>query len=133
MLLFVFGNPDIPKDAVAFDVANQLAHADPQLLIQFIDPNEDLPTNQLAQAVILDVVMGIEVETLMTEQDINKIIPPPRDTAHDYDLGFQLKYLKKIGELKRCWIIGLPYGKEIHVGRVTQLIQTVRQMLPDSL
>lgn len=131
MLLYVFGNPDIPEDAVAFDVADELSHADPQLLVHPIGLNEDLPVDMLNQAVILDVVMGIDTETLITEQDIDKIISPPRDTAHDYDLGFQLKYLKKIHLLDRCWIIGLPYGKKVDSKRVIQLIQTVHQRLSD--
>ena len=107
MKMYVFGNPDHPSDSLALKVSKKL-NKFPGILFEFINPNADIPISSDKQINILDSVMGIEKVTLFSEKDIDKLILSPRTTAHDYDLGFQLKYLTKIGRLKKVNIIGLP-------------------------
>jgi Ni,Fe-hydrogenase maturation factor len=107
--IFVFGNPDHPQDSLAIKVAEKLSEYS-KITFQFINPNADLPIPKDKHICLLDTIMGIVKVTLLTESDLDKLVLSPRTTAHDYDLGFQLKYLKKIGRLEKISIIGLPYS-----------------------
>ena len=52
----------------------------------------------------------------MLEGDVlNRLLIPPRGSVHDFDLGFQLKYLRKLGKLGEVRIIGLPKGSSDRV------------------
>lgn len=107
MKVYVFGNPDLTSDNRPFLVAQKFKDF-PNLEFEFINPNDDLNLNPQTKAIILDTVVGLDQVNLLSNSDLDKLIPPPRTTAHDYDLGFQLKYLKKIGRLPPIIIIGLP-------------------------
>lgn len=74
----------------------------------FVKPNEDLPFVGEKMVVILDVVEGIEKVTVLTEGDLDRLVLPPRSSAHEYDLGFQLKYLRKLEKIGKVRIVGLP-------------------------
>lgn len=102
MQILVFGNQDSELDNRVFDIVKKF----PNLNFQIIDPNGDLPTD--SPPVILDTVYGLDQVALLTEADLDKLIPSPRTSAHDYDLGFQLKYLRKLGKLDKVTIIGIP-------------------------
>lgn len=140
MKVYVFGNPDVEKDALAVKVAKEvegvLRLPDPShrirraqddklvlesltslssliddgetMVFEFVKPNEDLPFADQEMVVILDVVEGIDKVTVLTEKDLDKLVMPPRGGVHEYDLGFQLGYLMKLGKLKKVRIIGLP-------------------------
>ena len=72
---------------------------------------------------LIDTVVGLKEVELLTEKDLNKVVKMNRGTTHDYDLGFQLKYLKKLGKLKKVRIIGLPAGKKIDYERVRSILR----------
>ena len=110
MKILVFGNADEPSDSLALEVST---HTDfSNIEFQIISPNDDLPILD-DQITILDTVMGIDAITIIGEDNLNQFILSPRTSVHDYDLGFQLKYLTKIGKLKRFTIIGLPINKPV--------------------
>jgi hypothetical protein len=90
MTIYVFGNNDLPEDS---------------LKIKYLKPNEDAVFDS-RHPVILDTVEGIKEITVF--KDLEKIIPPQTVTAHDFDLGLQLKYLKKLGKIDGATIIGVP-------------------------
>jgi len=48
---------------------------------------------------------------------------PPRYSAHDFDLGFQLKYLKKLGKINAFIIIGLPMNKKFRIENLKTQIE----------
>jgi len=104
MTVYVFGNPDTPLDNLAIKVAKNIKSVD----FVFVSPNEDLPFSGQKHVVIMDTVQGIGEVTLFTEKDLDKIVTSHSATAHDYDLGFQLKYLKKLGQLSQFSLIALP-------------------------
>jgi hypothetical protein len=108
MKIFVFGNQDHPQDNLVFKVSKNLSDF-PAVSFEFINPNADLPIPPDNILFLLDTVMGINQVTLLTEKDLDKLLLSPRTTTHDYDLGFQLKYLTKIGRLSKIFIIGLPF------------------------
>ncbi|MFA5025290.1 MAG: hypothetical protein WC503_02195 [Candidatus Shapirobacteria bacterium] len=111
MKVYVFGNINIEGDgeAIKFARNNQIEG----VKFIYIDPNDDLPISNEGNICILDTMMGIEKVTLFSERDIDKLEIAPRTTAHDYDLGFQLKYLVKLGKIKRISMIALPMDKKL--------------------
>lgn len=123
MKVFVFGNKDIDIDNKAFLVAKKLANKLPEVEWVTLKPNEDLPFTNGQDVVIMDVVEGLKEVTLINNEEIGKIILPPRGTAHDFDLGFQLKYLKKLGRLGKVTIIGLPMTGKIDYKRIHSILK----------
>ncbi len=113
MKVYVFGNPDISEDSEAFILAKSLKDAVKGIDFIFVKPNEDITFADEKSVIILDVIKGIDEVRVLNYEDINSLVLSPRISAHDFDLGFQLKYLKKLGKLKEIKIIGLPYGKKI--------------------
>lgn len=111
MRVYVFGNEDVREDNIAFRVAKKQEGKIKNVEFVKVLPNQDLPfaEGQEGLVVIMDAVLGLEKVTLIT--DINKLILSPRTTVHDFDLVFQLKYLKKINKLKQVAIIGLPVNE----------------------
>lgn len=108
MNVLVFGNKDYAPDAVAFSVAEKLRADFDAITFNEIKPNEDLPFVDGESLVLLDVVDGITKVTEITEKNVDQLVVASRSTAHDYDLGFQLKYLTKLGKIKRFTIVGIP-------------------------
>lgn len=113
MKVYVFGNPDYAPDSLSFAVMNTLKVHFDGVDWEIIKPNADVPFVGVDHVVILDAVDGIHKMTLITEENIDKIELGSRSTVHDFDLGFQLKYLKKLGKLKKFTVIGLPMSGEI--------------------
>jgi Ni,Fe-hydrogenase maturation factor len=113
MKVYVFGNEDLAEDKRALEVAEKLTGKVENVEFVKVKPNEDVPFIDEKFVVILDVVQGIEKVTEIKNNELDKLILPPRSTVHDFDLGFQLKYLKKIGKLGKVTIVGLPMQGEI--------------------
>jgi hypothetical protein len=120
MKIYVLGNEDVEMDKRALAAAEKLKHFE-KINFIFIKPNEDLPPEKILT--LIDTVVGISGVTLLTEKDVDKIINSPRGSAHDYDLGFQLKYLMKIGKLERVNIIGLPAEGKINYNLVQSILR----------
>jgi len=108
MKVYVFGNPDVPNDNKALEAAEMLKSKVKDVEFIYVSPNEDLPFSEERKVVIMDVIQGIDKVKLIDLRDTDKLISPPRTSTHDFDLGFQLKYLKKLGKLKEIKIIGIP-------------------------
>lgn len=122
MNLLVFGNEDNAADDLAIIVSKNI-NPPSQINISIIKPNDDIPLNRSKEVLILDTVLGIEAVTLITEKDLDKFVLSPRNSAHDYDLGFQLKYLTKIGKLNKINIIGLPVSKNIDYDLIHSILR----------
>jgi len=102
MKIFVFGNPDSELDNRVFDIITKFSEID----FISVDLNGDLPLSE--PLIIMDTIQGIDQVALLSDDNIDQIISPPRSSAHDYDLGFQLKYLRKIGKINKFTLIGIP-------------------------
>ena len=111
MKVYVFGNADLETDNSALRAAAVLKSKIPDVAFVTIKPNEDLPFLNEDLVVLMDVVLGITKVRTITEENLDQLVLPPRGSVHDFDLGFQLKYLKKLGKIKRFIIIGLPLGQ----------------------
>jgi len=121
--IYVFGNEDVECDKRAFEIKRKLEkkHCD----ISFVDikPNENLPFDNHKDVVIMDVVEGLKEVTLIQNDELEKIVLPPRSSTHDFDLGFQLRYLKKLRKLGRVTIIGLPVQGKIDYKRIQSILR----------
>lgn len=113
MKVYIFGNQDIEEDNAAFKVACKLQGKIENVEFVAIKPNEDLPFEEGQKVVIIDTVQGIDKVRIIHDNDLDKIVFVKSTTVHDFDLGFQLKYLKKLGKVGEVIIIGLPMNGKI--------------------
>jgi Ni,Fe-hydrogenase maturation factor len=113
MKVYVFGNKAVPEDAGAIEVAEGLEGAVDGVSFVFVEPNEDVPFVDEERVVILDAVHGIPEVALISGDDLDHFVLPPRGSVHDFDLAFQLKYLRKIGRLGEVYVVGIPQEGEV--------------------
>ena len=120
MKIYVFGNEDSEIDNLAIKVVKNLKNIE-NINFIFIKPNEDLPSEKYLT--LIDTVVGLSEVTLLTEDDLDKLVLSTKNTVHDYDLGFQLKYLIKLGKIEKIRIIGLPLSKIIDYERIQSILR----------
>lgn len=103
--IYIFGNPLLKEDSLPIKLAPELQKKFPEIDFVVTDPNENLkPEN--SELYIIDTVRGIKKVEIIT--DLNKIQLNRIYSAHDFDLGFNLKLLQKIGKLNKVVIFGVP-------------------------
>lgn len=123
MNVYVFGNEDLSFDNQAIKLAKKLENKIEGIKFVNIKPNQDLPFVDKKNVVIMDTVEGIEDIKIIENEDLKNISLAGKTSAHDFDLGFQLKYLKKIGKLGEVTIIGLPMGEEVDYLRIQSILR----------
>lgn len=106
MRVYVFGNRDLHSDNSALNASNQMKEIFKEIDFIEVKPNQDLPFKENENVVIMDTVDKLKSVEVITDLDNVKL--SPSSTVHDFDLGFQLKYLKKIGKIGSVTIIGVP-------------------------
>lgn len=104
MTIFVFGNPDLPEDALPLRLVPQLRQKFPDLTFEIKDPNEEWDVPE--RLVVIDTVKGIASVQVFTTLDT--FSATPRVTMHDFDALTQMRLLQKLGKLKQVSIIGIP-------------------------
>lgn len=118
MKIFVFGNPDLPTDSLPLRILPQLRARWPQIEFVVADPNEEweVPKN----LTLIDTVQGLGAVTEFTNLD--DFVRPPQITMHDFDAYTNLRYLQKLGKIKKIKIIGLPpnMGEQQALAEVTK-------------
>jgi Ni,Fe-hydrogenase maturation factor len=103
--VYIFGNPLLDFDSMPVKLIPELQNALPQFNFIHQDPNDNLcPVD--GELIIIDSVAEITEIKILT--DISQIETSPRFSMHDLDLGFILKLMQKIGELKKVTIICVP-------------------------
>ena len=123
MKVYVFGNEDVPEDREAIEAAQKLDRAMDGVSFVFVKPNEDVPFAGEGRVVILDTVHGIRDVTLIEGDEIEELILSPRGSVHDFDLAFQLRYLRKIGKLGDITIIGVPQQGRVDYLRIQSILR----------
>lgn len=101
--ILVFGNPLVEEDNLAVETAKELKI--PGYGFKLCNSLSDV-LSQKGDLIILDVVENLKKTTLI--KDIDQIKPSKSLTAHDFDLGFNLKLMKTLGKIKEVKIIGIP-------------------------
>jgi Ni,Fe-hydrogenase maturation factor len=113
MNVYVFGNEFVAEDKRAIEVARELEGTIEGISFVFVNPNEDAPFVNVRHVVILDTVQGLRDVTLVEGDGIHGLILSPRGSVHEFDLAFQLRYLKKLNRLREVTIIGIPQEGEV--------------------
>ncbi len=125
MEVYVFGNEYVVEDQRAIEVARELEGTVGGVSFVCVGPNEDLPFADKRHVVILDTVEGIEDVALIEGGAIDALVLSPRGSVHDYDLAFQLRYLKKLNKLGEVKIIGIPQEGEVDHLRIQSILRTL--------
>lgn len=123
MKVYIFGNEDVVCDNLPLQIVEDLKKDFGEIEFVFVKPNDDLPFVDEKRVIILDTVYGIDQVELIEDRDLVNLHLSPRGSVHDFDLAFQLKYLKKLGKLGDVCIIGLPQGKEIDYLRIQSILR----------
>lgn len=103
-IVYVSGNPLVKEDSLPFRMMNKLQRKFPHLEFTELDPTDNLPEKKTLH--IIDTVIGIDEVQMI--KDIDKIVTGKVYSLHDFDLGFNLKLMKKTGKLRSVRIIGVP-------------------------
>lgn len=110
--ILVFGNPLVNEDSLALKIADKLITiSEISEKFKFIKSDslenlEEYGENLL----ILDVAENIKKVELIT--DLNQLEQNKIYSMHDFDLGFNLKLLMKLGKIKTVKIIAIPMNYE---------------------
>jgi|SRR5215207_1861561 len=123
MNIYVFGNEYVAEDRRAIDVARELEDTVESISFVFVNPNEDVPFVNERHVVILDTVQGIQNVALVEGDRIDELTLSPRASVHDFDLAFQLRYLKKLNKLGEVTIIGIPQVGEVDYLRIQSIFR----------
>ena len=123
MKVYVFGNKDLGLDNKAFAAQKKLSAMFPQIEFAEVAPNADLPFEPDEHIFIMDTVDGIGAPTLIEDGGLDKLVNTSSVSVHDFDLGFQLKYLKKLGKLGTVTIVGLPMEKKLDYLRIQSIFK----------
>ncbi len=106
MLIHIFGNPDLPFDALPVLLLPRLKKTCPEHTFRFTDPNElDLPQAH-EDFIAIDTVDGLKS---VREISIDEIAANAmRATTHDFDLASYLLLVQKLRPHIHIRIIGVP-------------------------
>lgn len=113
MKVYVFGNSDINIDSKPLTLVRNLKKDFPTINFVEVKPNQEVTFDSEDIVYIIDSVQGLSKAVLLDESSIDSISPMSSASVHGYDLGFQLKYLKKLGKIKKVSILGVPMTKRV--------------------
>ncbi len=120
--IYIFGNTLLNFDNLPIKLVPELRKLFPDINFIIQDPNENLKFPKNGELIIIDTVVGINKVAII--DDIKKLETSKIYSMHDFDLGFNLKLLKKIGRLKKIIIFGLPIkiNKKTAIKQLTELL-----------
>jgi Ni,Fe-hydrogenase maturation factor len=122
MNVYVFGNEYVEEDKRAIEVARDLEDTVEGISFVLVDPNEDVPFVDEPRVVVLDTVLGIQ-EVVVEGEGIEALLLSPRGSVHDFDLAFQLRYLKKLSKLGEITVIGIPQKGKLDYLRIKSILR----------
>ncbi len=102
--IYVLGNSLVKEDSLPIKLLPTLKKEFPDIEFIEFEPTEDFPKEK--ELVIIDTVINANEVSLIT--DIDKIIAENAVSLHDFDLGYNLKLMKKFGMIENVKIIGIP-------------------------
>lgn len=108
MRVLVFGNPDLNFDSLSLRILPELKKQLPEINFEAKDPNEEWDSQQSEELIIIDTVLGIDKPAVF--YGLENFSAAPRVSVHDFDAYMNLKYLQKLGKIKKIKTIGLPIG-----------------------
>jgi len=108
MKIYVMGNLLVEMDSLPIKILPDLRKSLPKYEFIELDPSEDFPKQKTLT--IIDTVLDIKKVTLV--KNIDKIQLEKICSLHDFDLGYNLKLMKKFGLIEKVNIIGVPVNIE---------------------
>ena len=102
--IYVMGNLLVEQDSLPIKILPDLRKVMPNYEFIELDPSEDFPKQKTLT--IIDTVLDIKKVTLVKE--IDKIQLEKICSLHDFDLGYNLKLMKKFGMIETVIIVGVP-------------------------
>ena len=102
--IYVFGNHLVKEDSLPLKLIDKLRREFPNIEFEEFDTVEDVELKK--ELNIIDSVKGIKKVELI--EDLEKIITDKIYSIHDFDLGYNLKLLKKIKMIEKVRILGIP-------------------------
>ncbi|MFH1183290.1 MAG: hypothetical protein V1690_03440 [Candidatus Moraniibacteriota bacterium] len=131
-IIYVFGNPLLDFDSLPIKLVPKLRKKFPRINFVIADPNENLKPEKGKLYIIdtMKVVSGqwsvVSENKIQVIEDLDKILLDKIYSAHDFDLGFNLKLLQKIGELKWVVIFGVP-NEMNEEDALIQLVESIKK------
>jgi hypothetical protein len=123
MRVYYFGNTDIDTDNQAHKFVLEYQNILKEIEFIEVKPNQDLPFVDEKNVIILDAIENLDDIKVLNLSDFSALKTTTSVTAHDYDLGFQLKYLKKLNKLDKVIIVGLPMSKKFSYKKVQSTLR----------
>ncbi|MFH1802276.1 MAG: hypothetical protein ABH864_02370 [archaeon] len=122
--IYILGNPSFEQDSLPVKLLPKLQAELPQFQFIHLDPTENLPEEN--HLILIDTILDISEVKVLT--DIDKIQSSPNVSMHDFDLGFQLKLMKKLGKIDKVTIIGVP-----EKGNQEQALNKIKSILSNEI
>jgi Ni,Fe-hydrogenase maturation factor len=104
--IYVFGNSLVKEDSIPIKILPKLKSLFRNISFIELDPTENFPKEK--NLLVIDTVINTDRVRIL--ENIDNIIFEKKFSVHDFDLGFQLKLMKKMGENFKVRIIGIPPG-----------------------
>ncbi|MCR4275488.1 MAG: hypothetical protein NUV83_01905 [Candidatus Wolfebacteria bacterium] len=104
MIIYIFGNPEIEIDSLPLKILPELQKKFLEIKFEIKDPNEEWEIPE--ELTVIDTVLGIE--EIRVFEDLKNFSKAPNVSLHDFDAYSNLRYLEKLGRLKKIKIIGIP-------------------------
>jgi Ni,Fe-hydrogenase maturation factor len=123
--IYILGNPNFEQDSLPVKLLPKLKSSLPNFEFIHLDPTENLPEQD--HLILIDTILNINEVKLLTESDLEKIQSSPSYSLHDFDLGFQLKLMKKLDKIKKITVIGVPDKKNeiIALNQIKKLLNKI--------
>jgi len=126
----VFGNPDLKKDSLVVGLVGRLRRKFPGVEFRVEDPGEGLKPPKDGLWVILDVAEGID--RVRVFEKVDKLVEERGVSLHDYEVGTELKLLKKLGKIRDLKIMAVPMKmEEKELWR--EVVKKLKEVIPKEL
>lgn len=112
MKILVFGNELVEEDNLVLRLMPKLQKEFPEIDFKEFDSVESLE-KEGKDLIILDAVQGLEGVRVMdfeTLESFDKLKADKVYSMHDFDLGYNLKLLKKLGLIDKIKVVGVGMG-----------------------
>ncbi|MEK7165206.1 MAG: hypothetical protein AAB874_00155 [Patescibacteria group bacterium] len=109
MKIYIIGNPLVKEDSLPLKLLPKLRKSFPKIIFEEADPNENFVPED--GSVIVDTVVGIKKVQLF--DNIEDFVRTRSVSPHDYDLGFHLRLMLKLGKIRNVKILGVPFDLTI--------------------
>ncbi|HLD85152.1 MAG TPA: hypothetical protein VI968_01200 [archaeon] len=104
MKIYIAGNMLVKEDSIPLKLMGKLQEVFPEKKFIELEPSDNMPEEK--SLIIIDTIEGIK--DVMVLENTDNIETGKIYSLHDFDLGFNLKLMKKTGKLESVKIIGVP-------------------------